>query len=132
AQLDGRVQLSGLGAPVSIRRDALGVPTIEAADRVDLAYATGFVHGQDRFFQMDLARRLAAGELSELFGGLAVAQDREARLFRFRAVAREVVAAATPGPRTGLEADARRVNARLARLGARPRAYRVLCQAPAP
>ena len=131
-QLDGRVQLSGLGAPVSIRRDALGVPTIEAADRVDLAYATGFMHGQDRFFQMDLARRLAAGELSELFGGVAVAQDRETRLFRFRAVAREVVAAATPPQRAVLEAYARGVNAGIANLAARPWEYWLLGQAPAP
>ena len=131
-QLDGRVQLSGLSAPVSIRRDALGVPTIEAADRVDLAYATGFVHGQDRFFQMDLARRLAAGELSELFGGVAVAQDRETRLFRFRAVAREVVAAATPPQRAVLEAYARGVNAGIANLAARPWEYWLLGQAPAP
>ena len=79
-QLDGRVHLAGLSAPVSIARDALGVPSIEARDRVDLAYATGFVHGQDRFFQMDLARRLAAGELSELFGPVAVDQDRKTRL----------------------------------------------------
>ncbi len=56
-----------------ITRDARGVPTIEALNRTDLAYATGFVHAQDRFFQMDLSRRLAAGELAELFGPVAVA-----------------------------------------------------------
>ena len=60
---------------------------------LDLAYATGFVHAQDRFFQMDLSRRLAAGELSELFGPVALEQDRKARLFRFRRIAREVLAA---------------------------------------
>jgi penicillin amidase len=129
-QLDGRVHLPGLSAPVSITRDALGVPTIEARDRVDLAYATGFVHGQDRFFQMDLARRLAAGELSELFGPVAVDQDRRARLFRFRAVAREVVAAATPAQRAVIDAYARGVNAGIASLGARPWEYWVVGQAP--
>jgi len=131
-QLDGRVHLPGLSAPVSIARDALGVPTIEARDRVDLAYATGFVHGQDRFFQMDLGRRLAAGELSELFGPVAVDQDRKTRLFRFRTVARQVVAAATPPQRAVLEAYARGVNAGLASLGARPWEYWLLGQAPAP
>jgi penicillin amidase len=131
-QLDGRVRIPGLSAPVSIARDALGVPTIDAADRVDLAYGTGFVHGQDRFFQMDLARRLAAGELSELFGPVAIDQDRKTRLFRFRAVAREVVAAATPAQRAVLEAYARGVNAGIASLGARPWEYWVLGQAPAP
>jgi penicillin amidase len=131
-QLDGRLQLAGLSAPVRIARDARGVPTIEATDRVDLAYATGFVHGQDRFFQMDLSRRLAAGELSELFGAVAIGQDRETRLFRFRAVARRVAAAASPAQRAVLEAYARGVNAGVASLGARPWEYWLLGQAPAP
>src|SRR5215469_748713 len=71
-RLDGDLHRLGVVAPVTIERDALGVPTIEAANRVDLAFATGFVHGQDRFFQMDLSRRFAAGELSELFGKVAL------------------------------------------------------------
>src|SRR6516165_10496865 len=127
--LDGRLNAS-VSAPVRITRDARGVPTIEAADRLDLAYASGFVHGQDRFFQMDLARRLAAGELSELFGAVAIDQDRRARLFRFRAVARQVVAAASPAQHEVLEAYARGVNAGTASLGARPWEYWVLEQAP--
>jgi len=53
-RLDGELREPGLKAPVRITRDALGMPTIEAANRFDLAYGTGFVHGQDRFFQMDL------------------------------------------------------------------------------
>jgi len=130
-QLDGRLHASVSG-PVQIARDWRGVPTIEASDRVDLAYATGFVHGQDRFFQMDLARRLAAGELAELFGAVAIDHDRETRLFRFRAVAREVVAEATPAQRAVLEAYARGVNAGVASLGARPWEYWVLGQAPLP
>jgi len=103
-QLDGRIEHAKIGAPVRIARDARGVPTIEAADRLDLAFGSGFVHAQDRFFQMDLSRRLAAGELSELFGQVAVEQDRRARLFRFRAVARAVVAAASPAERAVLDA----------------------------
>src|SRR5687767_11679976 len=67
-RLEGRVVTPGIGAPVVIERDARGIPVITARSRADLAFATGYVHGQDRFFQMDLARRLAAGELSELFG----------------------------------------------------------------
>jgi penicillin amidase len=70
-KLDGTFVATGLTAPVKIERDRLGVTTLTAANRVDLAYATGFVHGQDRFFEMDLSRRLAAGELSELFGAAA-------------------------------------------------------------
>src|SRR5512144_2718731 len=82
--LDGTLKAPGLGASVSISRDSLGVPTIVAKTRADLAYGLGFAHGQDRFFEMDLSRRLAAGELSEIFGEIALAQDRQARLFRFR------------------------------------------------
>src|SRR5262245_42158046 len=65
-QLAGVVTAPGLSAPVRVERDHLGVPTLHAANRLDLAFATGFVHGQDRFFQMDLARRHPAGELAEL------------------------------------------------------------------
>ena len=66
--LDGERALGGLGAPVTVERDSNGVPTIRGRSRIDVARATGFVHAQDRFFQMDLARRRAAGELSVLFG----------------------------------------------------------------
>jgi penicillin amidase len=131
-QLDGELRHSGLTAPVRIARDARGVPTIEAANRPDLAYATGFVHAQDRFFQMDLSRRLAAGELSELFGPVALEQDRSTRLFRFRALAREVLGAGTPAQRAVLEAYTRGVNAGLAQLSGRPWEYWVLGQPPQP
>src|SRR5437868_4786278 len=57
-RLDGARAEVGLTAAVRITRDSRGVPTIEAAGRLDLAYATGFVHAQDRYFQMDLSRRL--------------------------------------------------------------------------
>src|SRR5512133_3422999 len=70
-QLDGTRAGAGLGARVLVKRDAHGVPTIQGATRADVAWATGFVHAQDRFFQMDLSRRRAAGELAELFGGIA-------------------------------------------------------------
>src|SRR5689334_8597819 len=131
-QLDGALRTGGLAAAVRITRDALGVPTIEAADRIDLAYATGFAHGQDRFFQMDIARRFAAGELAELFGAVAVDQDRQTRLFRFRAVAREVLAAATPAQRALLDAYARGVDAGLDNLRARPWEYLLLGARPVP
>jgi len=125
-QLDGSLGIAGLTAPVKIERDRLGVPTITAANRVDLAYATGFVHGQDRFFEMDLSRRLAAGELSELFGKVAVEQDKQTRLFRFRKVARAVIEAAPPEQRAVLEAYARGVNGGLSELRSRPWEYWVL------
>ncbi len=129
--LDGEVHHMGVIAPVSIDRDALGVPTIEAANRVDLAYALGFVHGQDRFFQMDLSRRLAAGELAEVFGPVALDQDKKARLFRFREVARAALQQATPEQRAVLEAYARGVNAGLASLHSRPFEYWLVQSVPA-
>ncbi|HVH82997.1 MAG TPA: penicillin acylase family protein, partial [Steroidobacteraceae bacterium] len=131
-RLDGELRAVGLKAPLRITRDALGVPTIEAANRFDLAYGTGFVHGQDRFFQMDLSRRLAAGELAELFGPVALAEDRETRLFRLRSVARAVLAAASEPQRALLEAYTRGVNAGLASLGSRPWEYWVLGAPPSP
>ncbi len=67
-QLDGDIVADGLTGSASIERDADGIPVISATTREDLAFATGFAHGQDRFFQMDLIRRRTAGELSKLVG----------------------------------------------------------------
>ena len=58
-QLDGELGVDQIRAVVLIERDAAGIPVITARDRIDLAFATGCVHGQDRFFQMDLSRRRA-------------------------------------------------------------------------
>ena len=131
-QLDGALSATGLAGPVKIERDRLGAPTITAANRVDLAYGTGFVHGQDRFFEMDLSRRLAGGELSELFGKVAVEQDRKTRLFRFRKVALGVMQQATPEQRAIVEAYTRGVNAGLASLRSRPWEYWLLGAPPVP
>jgi len=128
--LDGEVHHLGVVSPVTIDRDAQGVPTIEAANRVDLAYGIGYAHGQDRFFEMDLSRRLPAGELSEVFGKVALEQDKKARLFRFRQVAQAALQQGTPEQRAVLEAYARGVNAGLASLRSRPWEYWVLGSVP--
>lgn len=130
--LDGTMAVPALGATVTIERDALGIPTVRAANRADLAYGTGFVHGQDRFFEMDLSRRLAAGELSELFGAVALEQDEKARNFRFRHLASAVVAQASPAQRALLSAYTRGVNAALASLHSRPWEYWLLGARPVP
>ena len=122
----------GVVSAVSIDRDARGVPTVVAANEVDLAYGMGFAHGQDRFFQMDLSRRLAAGELAELIGAPAVQQDKKARLFQFRHVARQALQQGTPEQRAVLEAYTRGVNAGLGSLRSRPWEYWVLGSAPLP
>jgi penicillin amidase len=129
-QLDGAVQTDTLTAPVTIERDNRGVPTVTASSRTDLAFATGFLHGQDRFFQMDLSRRLAAGELSELFGKVALEQDEKARLFRFRQVAQAILQRAPADERSILEAYTRGVNAGLSALRSRPWEYWLLQSPP--
>jgi len=130
--LDGRLAQPGLSAEVTIERDRLGTPTLRAANRLDLAHATGFVHAQDRFFQMDLMRRSAAGELAELVGAAAVRMDERARLHGLRAVARQVLERVAPEQRQLLQAYADGVNAGLAALSARPFEYAVLTSTPAP
>jgi penicillin amidase len=132
AILDGEVALPGLSAPVAVERDALGVPTIRGRTRADVARATGFVHAQDRLFQMDLLRRRASGELSELFGKRALEVDRRARRHRLRRVAERAVAAASGDQRAVLLAYADGVNAGMAALRGKPFEYIALRAAPAP
>jgi penicillin G amidase len=131
-QLAGEAALPGLAAAVEVERDALGVPTIRAASREDAARALGFLHAQDRFFQMDLLRRSAAGELAEVVGSAVVDSDREIRLHRFRHVAGQVVAQALPQERAFLEAYTEGVNAGLSALGGKPFEYILLGVEPAP
>jgi penicillin amidase len=130
--LAGTRPVAGLGARVVIERDALGVPVLRGSSRRDLAFATGFVHAQDRFFQMDLMRRRPAGELSEVVGGAAVDRDREIRVHRLRVLARHVLERSSPEIRGLLEAYSAGVNAGLASLAGRPFEYLVLRAEPRP
>ncbi|ATO33511.1 Penicillin acylase 2 [Dickeya dianthicola] len=83
-QLDGELNVAGLHTPVTVERDDAGVPIIRAGDRLSASFALGFVHAQDRFFQMDLLRRSASGELAALVGAAALPLDRQRRLFLLR------------------------------------------------
>ncbi len=130
--IDGRAILPGLEAPVTIERDAAGVPTLTAATRTDLARALGYVHGQDRFFEMDLMRRAAAGELSALLGAATLKEDRALRLHRFREVAAQAVGRADAAGRAVLDAYAAGVNSGLASLTSRPFEYWLLGARPEP
>ena len=130
--LDGTLELPGLVGSATIARDGAGIPVITAANRSDLAFATGFAHGQDRFFQMDLMRRQAAGELSEIVGAVTVDVDKRYRLHRFRSRAQEVLAGLPQTDRTLLQSYADGVNAGLDSLQARPFEYFVLGAAAAP
>lgn len=131
-QLEGIAHLPGLTVQVEITRDAQGVPTVTASNRLDLARATGFLHAQERFFQMDLLRRAAAGELSALLGPGPVGYDRFLRQFRLRPAARRAVEQATPGQQGLLRAYAEGVAAGLEALGTRPPEYWLLRQRPEP
>jgi penicillin amidase len=132
AATDGRRDLPGLSAPVRVERDAWGVPNLVGASRVDVARATGFVHAQERFFQMDLQRRRAAGELAALVGAPGLPLDREARVHRFRARAVGLLGQAQPAERALVDAYAEGVNVGLAALAAPPFEYLLLRRAPEP
>jgi penicillin amidase len=132
AQLDGETAVPGATGAIAIERDALGIPTISARTRADVARGLGFVHAQDRFFQMDLARRRAAGELSELFGNVAVAIDTRTRKLRLRAHALRAVESSSPDEMALLAAYAEGVNAGLRALAVRPPEYLVLRAEPRP
>jgi len=131
-RLDGRAARSGVHAEVRVSRDAAGVPTITAQNRSDLAFALGYVHAQDRFFQMDLLRRAAAGELAALLGPALLPADRELRRHRFRDVAERAVASLDAPSRALLDAYANGANAGLSALRARPFEYWLLRVDPKP
>jgi penicillin amidase len=131
-RLDGALAGTGLEAGASIERDASGVATITAASRIDAAFALGFAHASDRYFQMDLARRMAAGRLAELVGDAALPTDRRQRLHRFESVADRVLAGLPPEQRAVLDAYAAGASAGLAALRVRPFEYLLLRQRPQP
>lgn len=130
--LDGTVPAAGLTTRVTVERDALGVPTIKGATRRDVAHALGFLHAQDRFFQMDVWRRSAAGELSEIFGPQTLDLDRAMRRHGFRPIAAASVARLPANERAVLEAYAEGVNAGLAALREKPFEYLVMRADPEP
>lgn len=131
-RLGGEVAVHGLAAPVTVARDALGVPTVRAASRLDAARALGFLHAQERYFQMDFLRRQAAGELAELIGERLLRADRQLRIYRFRAQAGEILRGSPPAARALLEAYAQGANEGLKDLEGKPFEYLLLGTEPAP
>src|SRR5579863_10153572 len=109
-QMDGRLRVLGLAAPVKVIRDGHGVPNIDAANFDDLFFAQGYVTAQDRLFQMDGMRRFAAGELAEVFGPAFVEHDRQQRVLGLRPAARRTIETSPPEYRAHFEAYARGVN----------------------
>lgn len=95
-QISGDLRVAGLRAPVEVIRDRWGIPHINAQDTHDLFFAQGYVHAQDRLWQMELFRRVAAGRLSEVFGPVALDFDRLMRVIGLRRAAEASWAALPP------------------------------------
>ena len=132
SELDGQRALPGLSAPVTLERDGNGMLTVTAGNDADMARALGFVHAQERFFEMDLLRRSSSGELSALFGKIALEKDKSARIHRLRARIRERYAEMAGEDAATLQAYADGVNAGLAALQVRPWPYLLLNGEPEP
>jgi penicillin amidase len=132
-QTNGRLLIPGPKAEIRIERDADGVPLIVAQDDEDAAFGLGFVHAQDRLFQMELQRRYGAGRLAEIFGPEAVTIDRQMRVLGLYHAAEAEIPFLSATVRRGLEAYAGGVNAFLAsRRGALPPEFLLLRFAPEP
>lgn len=115
--LDGKGRSDAVTQPVKVARDTLGQAVITAATRHDAAYGLGYAHGQDRFFQMDLLRRNAAGELSELFGKAALALDKKMRFHQLRKRSQAILKTLPEADKQLLKSYAQGVNEGLAQVG---------------
>ena len=129
--LDGTYAFSDLHNTVTIERDEQGIPTIQTGARSDTAFALGFLHAQERLFQMDLLRKNSAGELSELFGDRALNVDRKMRVHQFRKRAQLAVDALPEQHKTILQAYTLGVNAGINSLEEKPFEYHILNTTPA-
>ncbi len=130
---DGTLRLAGLQAPVSIERDADGIPTIRAASLRDASFALGFVHAQDRLWQLETHRRIGSGRLAEAFGPPALEADRFLRALGVKRAAAAQWARLEPRSRELLEAYAEGVNTFVRdELRARPPEFLLLGLQPEP
>ncbi|MFD6700541.1 MULTISPECIES: penicillin acylase family protein [unclassified Microbacterium] len=113
-QTAGELALKGLQAQVTVQRDDRGIPTVTADNTHDLFYAQGFVHAQDRFWEMDFRRHVTSGRVAELFGSSQVATDEFLRTLDWHGIAEKEVAAMDATTRGYYQAYADGVNAYLA------------------
>jgi penicillin amidase len=116
-QTNGELQVPGLQAPVDVYRDAYGVPHIYASNSHDLFFAQGYVHAQDRFWQMDFWRHIGSGRLAEMFGDSQVETDQVLRTLGFARVAQEELDSFDATSRAILDSYTAGVNAYLAERG---------------
>ncbi len=126
-QLDGEIRVAGLEASVTVVRDQWAIPHIEAESFEDAVFGLGFVHAQDRLWQMEFQRRVGAGRLAEIVGAAAVPTDRFMRTLGLYRRAAASFAHLAPATRAWLEAYAAGVNAYLAtRRGPLPPEFLIL------
>ena len=110
-QTEGTLSLAGIEHPVQIVRDTYGVPRIEAENEHDLMFALGYVHAQDRLWEMDMGRRIGEGRLSELFGFVTLPFDRMFRIVGIRSISEKIEESLTSESRNRLQWYADGVNA---------------------
>jgi len=129
--LEGEIAVAGLSAPVEVLRDPYGIPHIFAASVEDAQFALGFVHAQDRLWQMEMNRRIGAGRLAEILGPRALEADRFLRTLGVRRAAEANLRGYDKETTAALEAYAAGVNAFLATKPVLPPEFWLL-RAPAP
>ncbi|HEX7915154.1 penicillin acylase family protein, partial [Rudaea sp.] len=129
-KLEGEIPAARFAA--TVERDAAGVATIKGPNRASVSYALGYLHAQERFFAMDLMRRAAAGELSELVGAATLKLDRQRRAFRMRARAEALLGTLPPEQHADVAAYRDGVNDGLAALASKPWEYWLLGATPKP
>ncbi len=112
-QVDGEIKLEGLDGPVDIYRDKMGIPHIYASTSHDLFFAQGYVHAQDRFWQMDAWRHIGSGTLSEMFGKGQVETDTFLRTLGWRLTAEQEYAGLDPVSKSIIDSYTAGVNAYL-------------------
>src|SRR5438874_1684420 len=112
--VDGTITVAGLSAPIDIIRDADAIPHVFAANKADALFGLGYVHAQDRLWQMELQRRIGHGRLSEVLGEAALPQDRFLRTVGFGRAARSAWEATAPWARQQIEWYVADVNAFIA------------------
>lgn len=129
-----RLNIAGLRQMVTVRRDERGVPYIEAQNESDLYLAQGYVTARDRLWQMDLLRRTARGELSEILGVFTLESDKLHRRYGFTELTGAMIAALSPQLRAALESYTRGVNAYIRTCDDQtlPEEFRVLKYVPRP
>ncbi|MGZ5097979.1 MAG: penicillin acylase family protein [Usitatibacter sp.] len=130
--IDGEVALKGLGAPVEVLRDKEGVPHLFARSERDAWFAMGYVHAQDRLWQMEFQRRVAQGRLAEFLGERAYDTDRLMRTLGLAWMAQRIVAKLDAGTRENLDAYSAGVNAFLAADPVLPVEFQVFRMKPEP